>query len=441
MAIDWKGITEEAVEILRGYIRLDTTNPPGREEMAARYLGAILKREGLEPEVFVPTPERGNLLVKLGDGEGAFLLLHHMDVVPVERDKWEVDPFSAELRDGYLWGRGTLDTKGFGVAQLMALLLLQRQGIRLKKPVWLMATADEEMGGGWGVRWMLENLSELRKVAFVLNEGGTIRLNPDGSLHHYEISTAQKTVAQFRLRTRGRTGHGSIPHEDNAPERLVRALSRLIAWKAPVKVIPLVREYFRNLAPLQPPSESPFYENIDRGLQDPSFAKRFLSQHHYNAMVRNTHTLTVLRAGGKVNVIPSEAEAVFDCRLLPGTEREEFFEKVREVIGDEQVEMEPLGDFEGMASPPSPTDGPLYRAITRVARRKDPGCIITPFLATGATDSRFFRALGIPCYDFSPFRLTQEEITLIHGHNERVSLQNLRFAIEFLYELILEVAT
>ena len=439
--IDWAAVKEEAVEILRDYIRIDTTNPPGREEAAARYLQRILQREGLQPELFLPTPERANLLVKIGDGKGAFLLLHHMDVVPAERDKWSVDPFAAELRNGYIWGRGTLDTKGFGVAQLMAFLLVRRQGIRLKRPLWLMATADEETGGRWGVRWMLENVPAVREVAFVLNEGGTVRLNPDGTLHHYEISTAQKTVAQFRLRTTGRTGHGSIPHGDNASERLVEALSRLVRWKAPVKVIPLVKEYFRNLAPLQPPEDRPFFEDIERGLENPHFAKRFLGQHHYNAMVRNTHTLTVLRAGSKVNVIPSEAEAIFDCRLLPGTRREDFFKKVREVIGDRRVELLPLEGFEGIALPPSPTDGLLYQAIVRVARRRDPGCIVTPCLITGATDSRFFRARGIPCYDFSPFRLTQDEVNLIHSHDERISVENLLFAVQFLYELILEVAT
>jgi len=442
-SIDWQGVKEEALEVLRGYIRIDTTNPPGREEAAARYLMGLLEREGLKPELYASAPERANLLVRMegSGGEAPFLLMHHMDVVPAERDKWSVDPFSAEVRDGYIWGRGSLDTKGFGVAQLMALLLIKRHRIPLKRPLWLMAAADEEAGGRWGVQWMLKEVPELKRVAFVLNEGGTIRLNPDGTLHHYEISTAQKTVAQFRLKAKGRTGHGSIPHEDNANDKLVRALSKLVHWKAPTKVIPLVKDYFRNLAPLQRPEDAPYYEDIEKGLKDEAFAQRFLAQHHYNAMVRNTHTLTVLRSGTKVNVIPSEAEAIFDCRLLPGTQKEEFFRTVKEVIKGEEVELMPLEEFEGTASPPSPADGELFQAIRRVARRKDPNCVVTPFLITGATDSRFFRALRIPCYDFTPFRLTQEEVNLIHSHNERLSVGNLLFAVQFLFDLILEVAT
>lgn len=429
----------EAVRILREYIRIDTSNPPGGEEKAARFLASILEEEGIPYEVYIPSPGRANLLAKLGEGKGAFLLLHHMDVVPAEGEGWTVDPFSGELLDGYIWGRGTLDTKGLGVAQLMAFLLVKRKGIRLKRPLWLLATCDEETGGALGVKWCLDHLEELEEVAFVLNEGGSVILEPDGSVHHYEISTAQKVVAQFGVRARGRSGHGSIPHGDNAAEKLVKALERLTRWQSPMRAIPLVRDYFRNLAEKAHPEHREAFLEVEEALKDPEKAEIFRAHPQYNAMLRNTHTLTVLRAGQKVNVIPSEAEALFDCRLLPDQDPEEFFAQLRRLIGELDVELYPLGPVE--PSPPSPLDNPLYRAIERVARRRDPGAIVTPFLICGATDSRFFRSRGIPCYDFSPFRLTQEEMRLVHNRDERLSVENLRFAIEFLYEVILEVAT
>ncbi len=434
-----KGMMEEAVAILRDYIRIDTSNPPGREEEAARFLGGILQKEGIATKLLFSAPGRANLLAKLGEGKGALLLLHHMDVVPVERERWSVDPFGGVIKDGYIFGRGALDTKGFGVAQLMALLKLKREGVRLRRPVWLLATADEEAGGRLGVKWCLEHLPELRDVAFVLNEGGGIVLNPDGSLHHYEISTAQKLVAQFGLKARGKGGHGSIPHRENAAERLVKAVERLTSWQDPPRVIPLVREYFRNLARVTSPERREVFLNLDRYIRDPQKAKLVLLEPQYNAMLRNTHTLTVLKAGQKVNVIPSQAEALFDCRLLPDTDPEEFFRRLKERIDDPEVELYPLGPVD--PSPPSPTDNPLYQAILRVAQRKDPGAVVTPFLIAGATDSRFFRSLGIPCYDFCPFRLRQEDMRLVHNHDERLSIENLLFAIDFIYELILEVAT
>jgi len=321
----------------------------------------------------------------------------------------------------------------------MAFLLVHRLRLHLKRPLIFLGTADEEAGGRWGVKWMLENEPELRKVGFVLNEGGNIRIREDGTLHHYEISTAQKVVAQFRLKASGRTGHGSIPHEDNAAEKLIRAVNKLISWKAPLEVIPLVKEYFSRLAELQPPEEAPFYRDIEKALKDDGFRRKLLANPQYNAMLRNTHTLTVLRAGQKVNVIPSEAEALFDCRLLPGTSREGYLNKLKDLIKDEDVTLESLGDFEGTDALPSPTDNPLWEAICRVAERKDPGCVIIPFLITGATDSRFFRQLGIPCYDFTPFRLTHEELRLVHGHDERISVENLLFATQFFFEIILEM--
>lgn len=437
--IDWLGVKEEAAELLRGYLRINTVNPPGNEMEAARYLERVLRKEGVEVKIYEPAPQRGNLVAVCRGGNGGrpLILLHHMDVVPVEQGAWEVDPFGGIVKDGYIYGRGAIDMKGQGAAALMALLLLKRYKIPLKRDVVFLATADEEVGGRLGTSWMLQEVPLLREADCVLNEGGFVLLKGDGALDHYEVATAQKVVAQFAVKAKGRGGHGSVPHPDSAAARLIRALDRLIAWEPPIEVIPLVKTYFANLAKVR---GEPRYADIEAALADPAFAKELVANPQYNAMVRNTLTPTILKAGQKINVIPSEAEAAFDCRLLPGTNVDGFFTRLKEVIGDEGIEVIPLMDFLGECPPPSPVDHELYRAIERVAQRKDPGGAVTPFLITGATDSRFFRQIGVPCYDFSPFRLRQEEALLIHGANERLSIDNLAFACEFLFEIITDVA-
>ncbi len=440
--IDWHGVRDEAVEILREYIKINTTNPPGNEMEAARYLEGILRRSGIDTTIYEPIKQRANLMAMLpGKGDARpMILLNHMDVVPVEGDKWDLDPFGGIVKEGYIHGRGAIDMKGKAVAELMAVLLLKRHDIPLKRGIIFLATADEETGGRWGVKWMLDREPRLKEAAFVLNEGGNIIVRENGQVDHYEIATAQKVVSQFTVRARGRTGHGSIPHGDSANVKLIRALHRIVEWETPFVVIPLVKEYFTNLAKVKPPEESTGYQDIGESLCDPSFAETFTATAYYNAMVRNTLTPTILKAGQKVNVIPSEAEAAFDCRILPGTSSEDFFARLREIIGDEEIEISPVLDFESQPLPPSPTDNEFYQAIYKVAQRRHPGCVVTPFLITGATDSRFFREAGLPCYDFSPFRLSQEELKLVHGHNERISIENLGFASEVIFEIIQEVA-
>lgn len=428
---------KEALQSLQEYLRIDTSNPPGHEEEAARFLEHLLSKEGISCEVYLPEPGRANLLAKLGEGKGAFLLLHHMDVVPAEKDLWTEDPFEGCVKEGFIWGRGTLDTKAFGMAQVWALVLLKRLSHKLKRPVWLLATADEETGGKVGAKWCLENIPELHEVAFVLNEGGSIVLNEDGTPHHYEISVAQKVVAQFSLKATGKSGHGSIPHGDNAAEKLIRAIHKLLSYQPPIRLTPLVETYLKGIMGIESHDANKGFEAEGQKLE--GLLQRLSLHPQIMAMLRDTYTLTVLKAGTKVNIIPPQAEALFDCRLLPDTDPADFFGRLKALIADEEVILESLAPVE--PSPPSPLESPLYQAIEKIAARKDPGVPVVPMLITGATDSRFFRSLGIPCYDFVPFRLKREDLSLVHNVDERLRIENFFFAIEFLYELLLEVAT
>ena len=258
---------------------------------------------------------------------------------------------------------------------------------------------------------------------YALNEGGYIALNETGAPDRYEISNAQKIVFQLQLKARGTSGHASMPHSDNPNVKLIHALEAVTKWETPYKVLPMVKEFFLKMAAKQPPDERKFFEDIEKGLLDPSFSAKLTSSLIYNAMLRDTISLTILQAGSKSNVIPSEATATLDCRLLPGSSKENFLKEIKKRLGDE-IEVE--GKMEGKLLSPSPLDTDLFQAIQKFAAQTDPDCPVVPLLLPGATDSRFLRERGITTYDFCPFRLSEKEILRVHGNDERIALENLR---------------
>ena len=438
--MDWDQLLDEAIHHLQEYLRIDTVNPPGNEIEGVKFFNKIFDVETIPCQTFEPSPGRGNLLATLkGNGEKRpVLLLNHMDVVPVEKEQWSVDPFAGVIRDGYLYGRGALDDKSMGIVEMMALLILKRKKVSLARDILFFATADEETGGGWGVDWAVENIPSLREAEYALNEGGYVILNEQGVADRYEISSGQKVLFQLQLKTKGTSGHGSMPRPDNPNVKLVQALEKVTKWETPYNLLPMVKEYFLKMAPKQPPEERRFYEDIERGLGDPAFSRRLTSNPIYNAMIRDTISLTILQGGSKVNVIPSESTAALDCRLIPGSSKENFLKKIKRRLGDE-VEVEVISESRSL--PPSPFDTDLFRAIQRFAAVNDPGCPVVPHLLPGATDSRLLREKGIITYDFCPFRLTEKEMMIIHGNDERIALENLRSGMKMLVEILKEVAT
>jgi len=438
--MNWDQLLDEAIHHLQEYLRIDTVNPPGNEIEGVKFFKKIFNAETIPSQVFEPSPGRGNLLATLkGNGKKkSVLLLNHMDVVPVEKERWSVDPFAGVIRDGYLYGRGALDDKSMGIVEMMALLILKREEVSLTRDILFFATADEEVGGGWGVEWAIENIPSLREAEYALNEGGYVVLNEEGVADRYEISSGQKVLFQLQLKTKGTSGHGSMPRPDNPNVKLVQALERVTKWETPYNLLPMVREYFSKLVSKQPPDEKPFFEDIEKGLRDPAFSKRLTSNPIYNAMIRDTISLTILQGGSKVNVIPSESAATLDCRLIPGSSKEHFLREIKERLGDE-VEVEVISESHSL--PPSPLNTDLFKAIQGFASRNDPGCPVVPHLLAGATDSRLLREKGIITYDFCPFRLTEKEMMIIHGNDERIALENLRFGTKMLVEIIKEVAT
>jgi len=438
--MNWDKLFDEAIHYLQEYIRIQTVNPPGNEIEGARFFKQIFDSESIPCELFEPSPGRGNLIAALkGSGEKRpLLLLNHMDVVPVEKEGWDVPPFEGVIKDGFLYGRGALDNKSMGIVEMMVILILKREKIPLKRDILFFASADEETGGRWGVQWAMENLPFLSQCEYALNEGGYIILDEKGVADRYEVSNGQKVIYQLRLRARGTSGHASLPHSENPNVKLVHALEAITRWETPFLVLPTVKEYFRKMALKQPSYEKGYFEDIEKGLLDETFSIWLTSNPIYNAMLRNTISLTVLQGGSKANVIPSESTGILDCRLLPVTDKEEFLKEVKKRVGQE-IEVEVIA--ESRSIPPSPVDTELFHSIEEIASENDPGCPVVPLLLPGATDSRFLREKGMITYDFEPFRITEKELMRVHGNNERIELENVKFGMKILLDLLQKIAT
>jgi len=445
-AIDWRAAAEETARLLAGYIRIDTTNPPGNELAGARYLERFLRGEGLGAEVYPSAPERGNVLARLPAARpdprrGPILLLSHIDVVPAEASVWSFPPLSGEIRDGWVWGRGALDDKGHGVVFAMALALLQREGVVLRRDLVFCATAAEEAGTG-GADWMVANhWDALGPPAVVWNEGGGALVHPlarDRVVNG--IATTEKRALWITLVTEGESGHGSQPLRDGAVARLARALDRLDRWETPLRLTTTVAESFRRAGE---PLGFPFAFAL-RHLGNPVVlalaSSRLTSNRVTNAMVRDTVSLTGLRAGLKHNVIPGRAEATLDVRLLPDTDAAAFLADLERAIGDSRVRIEGIPDPLPPVLEQSPVANELFAAIAVEMEREIPGSISVPTQTTGGTDSSWFRARGVPAYGFIPAQLSDELVASIHGTDERASIAELERALRVTYRVLLRLA-
>jgi acetylornithine deacetylase/succinyl-diaminopimelate desuccinylase-like protein len=432
--IDWDAITEEATRLLSDFIRIDTSNPPGREKAACDWLGGLLRAEGIDEIAFYDASdggehgaERMNMTATLrGDGRKApLILLSHTDVVPVERQYWDFEPFSGAVVDGVIYGRGALDLKSMGIMELMAMFLIKRHGIPHSRDIVYMALADEEAGGRWGIDWMEAHHPELLDAEYVINEGGWGSAEVFGVRRPaFNCSVSEKGPLWLKLTAEGRPGHGSVPHPDNALERLVRALNRIQEWARPVTVVPELREYFNRLYRAQVMSGEQSQAAMEKLAADNLLAR---------AVLTNTVSTTTAHSGMKHNVIPGVAEATLDCRLLPGQDPAEFTQQVRDIVADAKVRVEPV--FES-STPASPIQTELFGVIEDTVHDHMEEALVLPSVSAGFTDSRVFRKHGITSYGFIPYLLEQHEAMTVHGHNERITVENLRLGTQILFETV-----
>ena len=439
---EWKALGDEATGLLSQYLRINTTNPPGNEIAAAHWLADVLRRDGIEARIFEPAPGKANLYARLsGDGSARpLILLNHMDVVLASPEYWTVDPFSGLIKDGYVWGRGALDMKGEAIAQLMTLLILKRAHVPLKRDIIFLATSDEEIGAGVGAAWIVEHQADLvRDAEFLLNEGGVTRGDVRGGVEFYGVGTTEKSPFWLDVTARGTAGHGSRPTPDNPVHRLIRALNRIADWRTPLTVTPTVERSFRDLATIERDSTARrWLSDIRTALRDSVAVRAITADLTYNALLRNTISITGLKGSDKTNVIPPVATAAIDVRLLPGQDPAAFLAELTRVVGDTAVTLRPQGP--NWPATESPIETEMFRAITAVAHARHPNALVTTLMLPGFTDSHYFRRIGIASYGLGPFPLTQGESRGVHGNDERVRIDALRFGVRFYYDLVTRVA-
>lgn len=432
-------IAQECIGYLQDLIRMNTVNPPGDEITAAQYLKGIFDREGIASEVFEPAPGRGSIVARIkGDGsQRPLLLLSHLDVVPAQAKDWAHDPFCGELINGEVWGRGSLDCKNATATWLAIMLRIKRLGLVPSRDIIFAATADEEMGGVLGVKWLAENKWDLIDAEYCLNEGGGGPISLAGR-QYYTYQTGEKSVCSFRLTAKGTAGHASVPLSDNPVVVLAEAIAKLGRAKLPVHITPTVTSFINALAAVQP---EPIRVQLLR-LLDPTLPEATLNQivgpqaPEFNAMLRNTATPTMLRAGEKTNVIPGEASCNVDGRILPGMTAADLESQVRAIIGN-QIELE--ANRTGTPTESDPRT-PLADAIARALATHVPGTTVIPFLVPGATDARYLRPNGMIVYGFVP-SLPEVDTRSVHGINERLPVSSFAFGVRVSWDVIADIAS
>jgi acetylornithine deacetylase/succinyl-diaminopimelate desuccinylase-like protein len=439
-------IEQEITRFLSDLININTTNPPGNETAAANFIAKYLFKEGFKTEVIESAPGRGNVIARLkGSGEKPnLLLLSHIDVVAANPTEWSVDPFAGTVKDGYVYGRGAYDMKGMTAVEVLTLLLLKRNNILLKGDVVLAATADEEKGGEEGAGYLLRNHKEKVWCPYVLNEGGGLAI-PQKNGNVYPVQTAEKGILWFKIKAKGTPGHGSTPNmADNAILRMNKVISRLSSYQPKTLYVPTLRQFLAENAKQNPELNEPF----TRLLNNPAQSDQILDQiaktdkalaEEIRPRTKTTITPTIIQGGIKENIIPSECEAVFDCRVLPGQSVDETLSIIKGLlknVGLEKLSFEIIQMHDGNEST---TQTPLYDAISDVLKEFEPNCGVTPTLTTGGTDSRFFRETGSICYGFHPMRPDEPNDKLerrMHGIDERITVENLVFGTSIFYETV-----
>lgn len=444
---DWDLARDETIAHLQALIRLPTVNPPGNEIILARWLERVLVDVGIGTVVLEPAPTRAIVVARIR-GTGArrpVMLLAHMDVVGVEREAWSMHPFGGEIRDGYLYGRGAIDDKGMLTANLEAMLLIQRHvidaGHTLARDVVFVATSDEEIGGEFGIDWLVANRPELLDAEIALNEGGRTRV-VDGRPLYFAVQTAEKVPHVVSMIARGPGGHASVPLAGNAIVRLGRALAAVGAHREPLQLTATSRRFFEGLRRVWPDARQRA-AMADLVSADGSRAARGAAALDalpmLDALVRNGVSATIVEGGQAANVIPTHGSATLNIRTLPGESLDGVLARLACAIDDPLVELRVVARGEDASA--SPVDSPMFRALAESVRALDPTLAVVPYLSTGATDSAALRRHGIDAYGILPFPMLQEDEERMHGHDERIPLDALAFGTRVIHDAVVRVAT
>jgi len=441
---DLSKLESDALSWLQGLIRINTTNPPGNELVAAKYIADILQHEGISAQIIETTPGRGFLVARLSasavpDPSRALLLMGHLDVVGVDKTKWTVDPFGAVVKDGYLYGRGAIDDKAMAIANLAVFISLKRSSARLSRDVIYLAEGDEEAGGVNGMKVAVEKYWDKIAAGYAINEGGYNVLK-NGKLQYMAVQASEKVSVSVDVIATGVSGHASLPRKDNPVAHLAAAIAKIAAYETPVQLNSVTRGYFEGLAQVEGEETAKWMRSLetsDRG----EHAARYLSNENllWNAMMRDTISPTMLQAGIRPNVIPSEARGVINVRLLPGNMASALLAKLTQLVNDPQIRFE-IQTGAGEAAPSSSLTTDLYDEITRTTKQQFTGAVAIPFMSPGATDSYPLRMRSVQAYGLMPFPLTENDFLRMHSDDERIPLESFRKGVDFLYTIVNDFA-
>jgi acetylornithine deacetylase/succinyl-diaminopimelate desuccinylase-like protein len=427
-------VEHEAEDALVGYLRIDTTNPPGNETAGALYLQQLLRKEQIESTLIGPDSRRQSLYVRMASGSTApaLLLLHHIDVVPADASEWTEPPFSGARSAGYIWGRGALDTKGLGIAELMAIVNLKRHHSALRRDIIYLAVADEESGGLHGCAELLDRYPELfRNVGYVLNEGGYNETIVD-KVAFWGIEVVQKVPLWVRLRTKGTEEHSASPPDDGGTvARLLDAIEAIRRIPRPYRLMPAATRYFHVLGPTKHDERGAVMADIERTIGTPRMEKALSAG--YRSILHDTMAITRITGGTSINAIPSSATADIDMRLLPDDSPDAVLAQIRDAVG-EKAAVEVL--LQAQATGESDPASDLFRTVSAAMRRSEPGSVVGPSVGAGTSDSRFFRQRGIAAYGIAPFKVNYYDASTVHGINERIRARFFSEGVRLMREIV-----
>jgi len=430
--------------LLQELIRANTSNPPGNERRVAEALLPHFRALGIDAKI-IPTPDstKGVFIARLkGDGsKRPVLIAAHEDVVGVEREKWSVDPFAGVEKDGHIYGRGAVDFKGGMAVFARAVMMLAEQKIPLARDVIFLAEADEEGGGGYSTSWLAREHGDEIDAEFALNEGGWIMKAPDGHVRYVSISTADKLSLPLKITARGTSTHASMPRPDNAIFGLSRAMAKISNYETPIAITPEQRQFFLTLAKTSKPPMSTYYRDlVGEDAAKANAADKIISKDPLmHSLMRNTLAPTIINGGFRLNVIPGSAEATINLRMIPGSDPAQLVATLKKVVADTGIQFA-LNAPTYARNAPSPTSTDLYRALEKSAKAVFPGVEVTPYLFQAGTDAGAWRSKGVPVYGIYPYPIDDDELSRLHGNDEKVSIASLKQGTEMIYRTLVEVA-
>lgn len=433
-------IHEEAVKTLQEYLKINTSNPPGNEMLTAKFLKKILDKEGIENKIFDLGKNRANFyaILKGNGSKKPLVMVHHMDVVPADPKYWSVPPFSGKIVKGEIYGRGAIDIKGKGIVDLMTMIDLKRNKFPLKRDLIFLAVADEEVGS-IGSKWIIKNKPELvNKAEYLFDEGDSVYEDKKGNTSHFYVGIGEKSPLWLTLTFVGKPGHGSVPIVDSSVNRAIQAANRILEYSKDMDfhIVPGIEESIRVDYKGDLTKVRGFEKDLTTSLKNKAFLEELAKDSGYNALLRNTISITGMKGSDKINIIPNEASISLDCRLIPGIGKDVFIEELKKVINDKSVKIKVDEFYNATYSSP---DTEYIKILSILAKKMNKDAEVIPTIITSSTDSSLYRTLGIKVYGFEGYPVDDEISDTAHGNNERIKVKNVKAGIDILTEIVKEL--